>query len=251
MQKSFYESDKAVSEYLLFHYGSESELLFENMGPRDALDFARRCGMLHQNFSLKRKRALDLGCAVGAASQALSESFDAVVGIDFSHALIDAAKRISENREATIEIATEGELRRQVAVSLPVAAQPERIHFTQGDAMNLSPDLGTFDFILMANLIDRLPDPRRCLQNIHSFAADRGILAITSPYTWLEEYTPKSKWLGGFEKNGKPVRTADQLHEILAPQFEPLESQNMPFLIREHDRKNQYSIAHATLWRKC
>ncbi len=251
MQNSFYETDKAVSEYLLFHYGSESDLLFDDMGPREALDFARRCGRLHEKHSIERKRALDLGCAVGAASQALSESFDAVVGIDFSHALIDAAKRIAANLEATIEITTEGDLTRRVAVSLPPDAQPERIAFTQGDAMNLSPDLGTFDFILMANLIDRLPDPKRCLQNIHSFTAERGILAITSPYTWLEEYTPKSKWLGGFEKDGKPIRTADQLHEILAPQFEPLESQNMPFLIREHDRKNQYSIAHATLWRKC
>jgi SAM-dependent methyltransferase len=117
--------------------------------------------------------------------------------------------------------------------------------------MNLNPELGKFDFILMANLIDRLPDPQKCLQNIHSFTAENGILAITSPYTWLEEYTPKSKWLGGFEENGIAIRAADQLEGILAPYFEKIDSQNLPFLIREHDRKNQYSIAHATLWRKC
>ena len=29
--------------------------------------------------------------------------------------------------------------------------------------MNLDPQLGTFDFVLMANLIDRLPDPAQCL----------------------------------------------------------------------------------------
>lgn len=251
MQKNFYESNKAVSEYLLFHYGSDVDLLFENMGPQEALGFARRTGLLHEDHTIDRKRALDLGCAVGAASHALSETFEEVVGIDFSHALIDAAKRITENREATIEIATEGELTRRTSVALPAKSRPERINFTQGDAMNLDPKIGKFDFILMANLIDRLPDPKQCLQNIHSFTSNNGIVAITSPYTWLEEYTPKSKWLGGYEENGEPVRTSDRLESILAPQFELIESKNLPFLIREHERKNQYTVAHATLWRKC
>jgi len=251
MPHNFYESDKAVSEYLLFHYGSDSDLLFDQMGPQEALGFARRSGLLHEGQSIYRKRALDLGCAVGAASHALSESFSEVVGIDFSHALIRAANCISSSREATIEIATEGDLTRRVKVSVPDNSQPGRITFIQGDAMNLNPELGKFDFILMANLIDRLPDPQKCLQNIHSFTAENGILAITSPYTWLEEYTPKSKWLGGFEENGIAIRAADQLDGILAPYFEKIDSQNLPFLIREHDRKNQYSIAHATLWIKC
>ncbi len=251
MQQSFYESDKAVSEYLLFHYGSESDLLLNQMGPKDALGFARRSGLLHEGQPITRNRALDLGCAVGAASHALSEAFSEVVGIDFSHALIEAAQRISNAREATIEITTEGDLTRCVPVSIPDSSQPEHITFSQGDAMNLNPELGKFDFILMANLIDRLPDPRKCLQSIHSFAAENGVLAITSPYTWLEEYTPKSKWLGGYEESGIGVRTADQLERILAPHFQKIDSQNLPFLIREHDRKNQYSIAHATLWRKC
>tara|TARA_B100001057_G_scaffold470315_1_gene531529 strand:- start:4618 stop:5373 length:756 start_codon:yes stop_codon:yes gene_type:complete len=251
MPHNFYESDKAVSEYLLFHYGTHSDLLFDQMGPQEALGFAHRSGLLHEGQSIDRKRALDLGCAVGAASHALSESFSEVVGIDFSHALIQAANRISSSRKATIEIATEGDLTRRVQVSVPYNSQPGRITFTQGDAMNLNPELGKFDFILMANLIDRLPDPKKCLQNIHSFATEDGVLAITSPYTWLEEYTPKSKWLGGYEQNGIPIKTVDQLERILAPHFEKIDSQNLPFLIREHDRKNQYSVAHATLWRKC
>jgi len=250
MQTSFYETNKAVSEYLLFHYGKESDLLFQGVGPKDALDFAWRTGELHQGYDLERRRALDLGCAVGGASFSLSRSFEETLGIDFAHALIDAAGRMTSESEIALPVAIEGELTRDVSVSLRPETRPDRVRFAQGDAMDLDPKLGRFDFVLMANLIDRLPDPARCLDSIHMFVENRGILAITSPYTWLEEYTPKEKWLGGFERNGQAVRSLDTLSELLGPRFELLDTRNMPFLIREHERKNQYTIAQATIWRK-
>ena len=85
--------------------------------------------------------------------------------------------------------------------------------------MNLDPQLGCFDFVLMANLIDRLPDPASCLSGIHDFVSANGLLAITSPYTWLEEYTPKKNWLGGYVANGTPIRTHDTLVELLGERF--------------------------------
>lgn len=250
MQASFYETDKAVSEYLLFHYGSMDDLLLDGIGPQEALGFARRCGQLHAGHAKETGRALDLGCAVGAAAFAMSETFDTVVAIDYSHALIEAAQSLSQNGRATISFAQEGELMRQTEIHTPKEANPDRIEFMQGDAMNLSPELGQFDFVLMANLIDRLPDPARCLASIHELLNPNGVLAITSPYTWLEEYTPRSKWLGGFIENGVAVRTHDRLIELLGKHLELVDTQNLPFLIREHDRKNQYSIAEATIWKK-
>ncbi|HCR30134.1 MAG TPA: putative 4-mercaptohistidine N1-methyltransferase [Opitutae bacterium] len=247
---NFYESDKAVSEYLLFHYGSESDLLYQGIGPKEALNFAQRCGQLHQKFEMRRDRALDLGCAVGGATFAMSESFNEVVGIDFSHALVEAASRLGHLGKMEISISLEGELKRNTEIALPADALPNRAKFLQGDAMDLDEQLGTFDFILMANLVDRLPDPARCLKPMASFLNKGGILAVTSPYTWLTEYTPKENWLGGFAHDGEPVRAADHLRDLLSPQFDFLEEQNLPFLIREHERKNQFSIAHATLWRK-
>jgi len=250
MEISFYETNKAVSEYLLFHYGKREDLLLSGIGPEEALDFPRRCGDLHLGFDLKRNRALDLGCAVGGAAFAMSRSFDEVLGLDFSHALIESARGMASESEIAIPIAIEGELTRDISVSLKPADQPSRVSFAQGDAMNLDPALGRFDFVLMANLIDRLPDPALCLSRIHEFVSPHGLLAITSPYTWLEEYTPKAKWLGGYEIDGKPVRTYDRLIDLLGERFELMDTRNEPFLIREHERKNQYSIAQATLWRK-
>jgi hypothetical protein len=76
-----------------------------------------------------------------------------------------------------------------------------------------------------------------------------GRLVVTSPCTWLAEFTPRENWLGGFERKGKRVRTLDTLKEILSPHFELLSRKDLPFLIREHARKFQWSVAEATVWR--
>lgn len=244
--ESFYETSKAISEYLIFHYGAEN--LFR--GPKDSLDFAKRCAALALRHEAPRGRALDLGCAVGRSACELSAIYDETIGIDFSHGLVDAANRLREGATLEASYAIEGDLFETTTLSLPAETRPERLSFQQGDAMDLPDSLGAFDFVLMANLIDRLPDPASCLAKIGQRLNAGGILAITSPYTWLEEYTPKSKWLGGFERNGKAVRAYETLQTLLASDFVELESLDMPFLIREHVRKNQYSIAHATLWRR-
>ena len=250
MSANFYESNKAVSEYLLFHYGDDETFLLNGIGPREALGFARRCGGLWEGVCHNFARALDLGCAVGRSSFELSKQFKEVIGIDFAQALIDGAIKMQEEKSATIPVAEEGEVTRDIEIALDSVARPERVGFRQGDAMNLPSELGQFDFMLMANLIDRLPNPRACLEGIHNWIAPDGILAITSPYTWLEEFTPKALWLGGYYENGQPVRALDSLKEILQNHFALLDTKDMPFLIREHARKNQYSIAQATIWKR-
>lgn len=63
--------------------------------------------------------------------------------------------------------------------------------FEQGDACNLRSDIGQFGCILGANLICRLPAPLDFLDRLPSIVAPGGIVVLTSPYSWLEEYTSK------------------------------------------------------------
>ncbi len=65
-----YETERILAEYLLFHYGSEEEILAGKPGPREALDFARRSvsELIDTDRLDKDASALDVGCAVGAAS---------------------------------------------------------------------------------------------------------------------------------------------------------------------------------------
>ena len=77
-----------------------------------------------------------------------------------------------------------------------------------------------------------------------------GQLILTSPYTWLEDYTPRENWLGGNARDGKPRRTLDGLKGELAQSFELTRTLDLPFLIREHARKFQWSVAQASVWRR-
>ena len=104
--------------------------------------------------------------------------------------------------------------------------------------------LGTFDLILMANLIDRLPDPARCLAQMPALVTAGGWLIITSPYTWLEEYTPRGNWLD----QGQGTLTALRAH--LGADFTLAHTFDLPMGIRAHHRKSQGTVTEASVWRR-
>jgi SAM-dependent methyltransferase len=147
------------------------------------------------------------------------------------------------------------------------------VKFVQGDACNLASDLGTYHCAIAANLVDRLPEPEKFLSDISRHILPGGFLVILSPYTWLAEYTPKEKWLGGKYQNGERVFTLDALEEVLAPNFEPFYLTNegtgyddpiygsfpkgssrnsitIPFCLRETRRRFQFTYSEMSIWRR-
>ncbi|MEQ9567258.1 MAG: SAM-dependent methyltransferase, partial [Pseudomonadales bacterium] len=72
------------------------------------------------------------------------------------------------------------------------------------------------------------------------------------PYTWLEEYTERSEWLGGYKDNvGENVTTLDGLKQVLETSFDLVEEPcDVPFVIRETARKFQHTVAQMTVWKK-
>jgi putative 4-mercaptohistidine N1-methyltranferase len=248
-ETSFYETDKAVSEYLLFHYGSSDEILPYPNGPLSALHYPVRCvvecvdsGLLPHNA-----RALDLGCAVGRSSFELARICGSVLGIDYSHRFIEAANAVKKG-PVRYQRVDEGGLTTELVAKVPEGIDASEVSFQQGDATALPSDLGTYDVVLAANLVDRLVDPKAFLQSLPGLMNPGGQLVITSPYTWLEEYTPKKNWLGGYKKDGKTISTIDGLEEILSENFAKVREMDLPFLIREHARKFQWSVAEGTIW---
>lgn len=53
-----YESEKLLNEYLVFHYGSEDEILRFSFGPKGSLNFPKRCA------DLCLKHCKDLGVII-------------------------------------------------------------------------------------------------------------------------------------------------------------------------------------------
>ena len=120
----------------------------------------------------------------------------------------------------------------------------------QGDACNLKDIYTCFDLIFCSNLIDRLYYPQKFLDDIPSRINKDGLLVLLSPYTWLEDYTPKENWLGGYIKDNKEVKTLDTLKENLLVDFELLETIDVPFVIKETSRKYQHTISQMSIWKK-
>ncbi len=245
--QAMYETDGAVSQYCEAHYGGT----FFGVA-----NFPTVCAAICLDYMKGRpkNRALDLGCSVGRASFELAREFSFVNGLDFSARFIRIAYQMQEKGVLRYELPEEGEIvsyheRRLADLGLTEAAG--RIEFYQADALNLKTKFSNYDLILAANLLDRLSNPGKFLDTIHERLNEDGILVIASPYTWLDEFTSRENWIGGYRKDGEPYLTLDGLRARLKPHFlEVAAPRDVEFVIRETNRKFQHSISQVTVWRK-
>jgi putative 4-mercaptohistidine N1-methyltranferase len=242
-----YESATSVREYLLFHYGTRAQVLPWPEGPESGLDFPARCAalLLRHADPGRRDRALDLGCAVGRSAFELAAGFTSVLGIDLSPSFIQAALALRAAGGLQTARVEEGDRVEPVWVEVPSALPRAAVAFEIGDACALRADLGTFDAVLLANLICRVADPARLLAELPARLRPGGVVVITTPATWSEAYTPREKWLGGTARS-----TLDGLRAALEPSLQLAAVEELPFLLREHARKYQWAMAQASVWRK-
>ena len=246
---NIYETDQSVSQYIEFHYGKAH---------LDVPNFPVACieALMEHKKQGSFERALDLGCATGRSSFELAKHFDHVDAVDFSARLIEAPSHLQRTGAQRYTIANEGELVSYEEVRLSDFERyieiKDKISFMQGDASNLHEKYKDYDLVFAGNLIDRLYDPAAFLSLIKDRIRPEGLLVLTSPYTWLEEFTPRDKWLGGFKADtGENFTTLDGLREELAPQFKQLgEPRDIPFVIRETARKFQHTFAQMSVWEK-
>ena len=245
LNDNVYETDELIAQYCEFHYGSE------NFGVKN---FCVNSVELLKPYikNIKTKKALDLGCSVGRSTYELARNFDEVIGIDFSANFINVGVKLKNYDSLIYKVKKEGEIFEEKSVSLESLGLEEiknKVSFMQGDACNLKDIYTGFDLIFCSNLIDRLYYPQMFLDDIPNRINKDGLLVLLSPYTWLEDYTPKENWLGGYMKDNKEVYTLDTLKEKLLD-FELLETIDVPFVIKETSRKYQHTISQMSIWKK-
>src|SRR5690606_5320708 len=199
-------------------------------------------------------KALDLGCASGRATFELARHFGHVTGIDFSARFIGQGVELSHGGSLRYTLTDEGELVHYLSRSLAdlgLSDTAGKVAFFLGDACNLKPQFTGYDFILAANVIDRLYNPAQFLADIHNRLHPGGVLMLASPYTWLTEHTPRTHWLGGYKKDGESFTTLDGLKAHLGTHFTLLrEPRDVPFVIRETRRKFQHTLSQVTFWKR-
>lgn len=247
-----YETDEFISQYLHFHYGEE----YFNVP-----NYPKACintlinAIAEHDPDFQAARAFDIGCAVGRSSFELAKHVPHVDALDFSTRFIRNALALREHGQVRYLITDEGELSSLKQISLQdleLGDTVDRVEFSQGDACNLKDLYTNYDLVFAGNLLDRLYEPKKFLDQMADRINQGGYLVLTSPYTWLEEYTEKKHWLGGIKVNGENVTTLDGLEEALRGQFVRIAAPiDVPFVIRETARKFQHTIAQMTIWQRC
>ena len=242
----YYTTDSIIAQYCHFGWG-DNRLEVEN--------YPAKCASIALEVmkDKPRKKALDIGCAIGRSSFELARGFDEVIGVDFSARFIQEAEVLKQNGVLRYTMPIEGEIESFYEVNLKnydLENERDKVSFWQADACNLKPIYKDFDLIFGGNLIDRLYDPKKFLDAMAERINKSGVLILTSPYTWQEESTPKEKWIGGYKRDGENVTTLQGLEEILGDDFKLLETRDVPFVIQETARKHQYTVAQMSIWER-
>ena len=247
MSENTYETDELLQQYLVFHYGTAEDQFPYTFGGSDALDFPKRCALEGpaQEADFRQGRALDLGCAVGRSTFELARYYQEVIGIDYSHIFINAANSLKRDGSCMASRQDEGSVTTNLELQVDTSIDRTRVSFEQGDALSIRDDIGQFDLVLACNLICRLKEPLQLIRRLADLVKPGGCLFLTTPFTWMESYTPKANWLGNGSED-----SFDGLRRGLEPAFTLDGDWDMPFIIREHTRKFQYSIAKASRWRR-
>ncbi len=255
-----YESDAVLNQYMLFHWGSLAEQrdteITGNVGHPDTGNFILQMTAILSRYSVNKNSVLDLGCAVGRASFELAKEFKQVVGLDFSQMFVDAAKKLQQQGSMKYSRHESGRYFSAMNAVVEPDIDRNRVDFLQGDACylqaagirNFLSGSGKFDAVLLSNLMCRLPEPKRCLEQFvgkDSWLEKDGVLVIASPNSWLEQYTKPDAFLDA-DSN---VHALEKMATLL-PGFELLHQQDLPFMIREHRRKYEYIISQVSVWRK-
>lgn len=237
-----YESERLLAEYLLFHYGGANEIL----GGRNVETFSPALGFPVRTVARfspgEVARGLDLGCAVGRSTFEMARHCREVTGIDFSRTFIQAAESLRQGETIPYRRLEEGHVSTELIARASSDIDSTRLRFETGDAMALRDDLGSFDRVHAANLLCRLPEPKRLLDRLPALVRPGGELVLATPCTWLAEFTPPENWPSG--------STFEWLKEELGPHFDLVDQGDEPFLIRETARKFQFTFSLVTVWRR-
>jgi len=242
----YYESSGGALCLLTEHYGRLGEPRF------NAEEVRRLCGTKNaaleeamRRISLpKRRRALDLGCAVGGAVFGLRRYFDCAVGIDRSPLLLEHARNLRRARETTVHWAPEGFPVQPYLIQLPNGAATDGIDFLEADLNALPPDLGLFDLVMIEKVPECLPDLRHFLAQIPGIVAPGGYFLHVSSYRWHADFTAPEKQLGS------PAQAPAQLDELLGPGMKRELRFNVPFILTNDAAGFSFGVAEALLWKR-
>lgn len=242
-----YETDKEVVISCEENYG-ENHLGIEKY-PLQLIELLKK-----QIENPSEKKLLDLNCDTGRLAFEAASVFKEVTAVDSSARFIRPAIELQKNGLLRYVIKDEGDLELYndvVLEDLKLGDKTDSVLFLQDDAMKLKKKFSGYDVILAFNLLEELQNPAVFLKSIHERLNDGGILVIGSTYEWNEKVSHKDNWIGGFKKNGEPVRSIDGITELLSSEFTLVSKPvDLKFVKRRSSRNFEVKTSEVSIWRK-
>ncbi|GGE17211.1 5-histidylcysteine sulfoxide synthase [Psychroflexus salis] len=200
------------------------------------------------------KNLLDLNCNTGRLAFEAAQNFKQVTAIDASARFIQPAIELQKNGLLRYVVKDEGDLQvfKDVLLNNLRLEKPiNPVLFMQDDAMKLKERYKDFDAIVAFNLLEELQNPQLLLNEIHKRIRKDGIFILGSSYQWNKAITPKENWLGGFKKDGEPVKSIETIQHILSSQFTLVEKPfDLKYLTRKSSRDFDVIISEVSIWKK-
>jgi len=206
---------------------------------KDDSEYPKACAQLciatARTLGVPLGRSLEVGGGLGRDAFELSTAFAHVDSCDLSRCIAGT----------TMEKLASAE-RRDPAV--------ESVTFSQMDLQALPQELTGYDLIFASDIIDQLAQPKGFLSQLESRLSSGGLLVISSAYTWLEKFTAKEHWIGGFKygDNDGPS-TYEGLQELLLSRgfVEARAPEDVCFRVEEleNGRRSRQTRAQMTFWK--
>lgn len=198
-----YEDKAIVANYLYLHYG-------------DLLDSGGGHILFYEDLLDESTTFLEIGCGPGRITVEMARKAQMAIGIDISFELLRPASRLTCGLPFRFQLPLEGKLTSSYEILPHLEWGKANITFLVADALYLPFPKGVFQTVASINLLDRVFDPLRALREMNRvMMAQDASLLVADPFSWLPEYTPPSKWLGGKRRGRIKGRGFENLKAIL------------------------------------
>jgi SAM-dependent methyltransferase len=181
---------------------------------------AKRLSVIGRHLHPGASRFLDCGCGAGEYVLALVQQFGLDAhGIEFDHGKVLQAHQ-HESLQARV---------------------------TQGDLQRIGQPSASWDYAMLNEVLEHVPDDRRALQEVHRILKPEGTLFIFSPNRWFPFETHGVRWKGSGRKLPHWVPFVPYMPLRLGQRFFDYWARNYwPFELRRLVRETGFTVLERT-----
>lgn len=201
---------------------------------------------------LEGMKVLDMDCDTGRLSMEMAVMGAQVTGLDLSARFIRVPLQFLDRGFMRYTLKDDNDLLiyKDVLLHDKFKHLKGEVLFMQDNPNNLKEMYTDYDLMVLPGVLEQLNEPKAFLRTIHQRLNPGGWLVISTDYNWSRNVTDKSKWPGGFKKDGEPLTSLEGIMEILLEHFELKSVTNeLPQYIRRSSRNMELKINEITVWK--